>query len=401
MKKVLSSRFFKIFLFANILVVLLFLVCLIPGESLRSNVIKSFPNDTSFNNSSNLSLDDFNADAVAFNIMMADGKFSLVDNVFKAYRFGEVNTLKFIFQLKSYLYEDCNDYSEYIQYWHGYRVLWKPLLLFLDRDKIECLVFLAYLIAFLVVGHKFIKEKDYYLVLALSIVNIIFIFLGGFCTLEYIPIYFITLIGITLVYTEKCDYIVLFSCLGISTAFFDFLTAETLTFTLPFFILLYKNKAKFSDFLKCGFSWFLSYIGMFLYKYILMCIIYKENFFSKVVQIYKRDFVYDTMKVDRLNAIRFNLIKLVGDNMWGYFILIFILFVLAYLFRSDKITASSYVISILLFIIPYVRYYILFSHSFNLWSFTYRAQMIDVLIIFLLFKYIFFKRRKERNYVKT
>ena len=132
-----------------------------------------------------------------------------------------------------------------------------------------------------------------------------------------------------------------------------------------------------------------------------MCIIYKENFFSKVVQIYKRDFVYDTMKVDRLNAIRFNLVKLVGDNMWGYFILIFILFVLAYLFRSDKITASSYVISILLFIIPYVRYYILFSHSFNLWSFTYRAQMIDVLIIFLLFKYIFFKRRKERNYVKT
>ena len=387
-----------------ILIFLLFLSTLIPAALTNRNLKDSYEIACTENNQINVMgavyKKDFNADAVEINIMMHDSEKKL-DGVLKAPHYG-CETQQYLSQLASYLNGDSTQRHEYIQYWHGYRILWKPLLVFFNITGIRIFYFIIMIFILCYTIHLMIKKKDMYLAAIYAIGNIVFL-LNAAISLEYIPIALITQIGALIVYKKDNIDWTLLSILGICTAFFDFLTAETLTFTIPCFMLLYKNQITIKKILKYGITWFISYVGTFGIKYLLLSIVYKRNYFSLSRQIYSEHLGNFSIE-NKFSAITTNINT--AFNINGFhsntitIIAFLIVIILLYLIRNPSLNYNTIFSGIILFVLPYARYMVLLKHSITLCTFTFRAQMISFLIILYFFKdnILVSKAKNRRNY---
>lgn len=387
---------------------MLFLTTLIPSEAIYKKIEKSYEimqteNSTVpglFNNYQK----DFNADAVELNIMMHDSK-NPIDGTLKAKHYG-ADTQQYFSQLISYMSGRNNQEHEYIQYWHGYRILWKPLLLLFSINGLRIFSLIAMLILFGATEYFMIKDKDYYLSAIYAIASFIFIIPNAAISLEYIPVILITQIATLYAYkSTKTDW-VFFAILGISTAFFDFLTAETLTFTIPYFIIFCKKNPKLKEMITYGATWGISYVGTFAYKYALMSLIYKKNYFAEIKNILIEHMGNFNIE-NKLIVISQNLANAINCSMFANYTFVIIstiiLFMILYLIRNPKNDMQVFTQCIILFCIPYARYIVLLKHSLTLSSFTFRAQMISLLIILYLFKNNLISeliKRERKHYVK-
>ena len=64
-------------------------------------------------------------------------------------------------------------------------------------------------------------------------------------------------------------------------------------------------------------------------------------------------------------------------------IILFVIVCLVYLFHMGKISKTLYVPLGLLALLPYVRYLVLSNHAYLHYFFTYRAQLVTVMIILM------------------
>ena len=161
----------------------------------------------------------------------------------------------------------------------------------MDIENIRCVMMVSgILLHIAVVICLFRKEQKALSVtyaLAFLLVN------GGFALncLEYGFIFLLvpmTILVLLLLGGEQKDTMVaqIFMIVGMLTAFFDFLTTETVTFTVPFavyYIMLCEGSKKqnWFFFLRCGVNWCIGYAGMFLLKWILAAVVLgKEAFWD-------------------------------------------------------------------------------------------------------------------------
>lgn len=397
---------------AIICIVLLIVTALIPKELVKSNMVKSSEEmyDISyiyfFNNQKNRAFLIHNyPDPITFNLTYSLGSkkpftSSILTKYYASKKFGEkVN-------VREKAYFDYKPNKEYYRYWHGNMFLVKALMLVFDYKNI--LIFLSViLIAFALLITYNLYRKNKLLALLFLISNLVCHVYVTFYCLEYIYMfllsYIMSLIAFKLIDKDESKIICFFIIGGVLANFFDFLTTETLIFTLPFFIIFYFGRNKsFKDslkfFLKSLIAFLLGYSLMWILKWLILIIIYKQSpndFLNTHME--ERGFSLVAVKKEPFKSIYDNLKLIVpfcylNNNLVILIIICYICYVIWLIIRK-KIDSKG-IMLLLISIIPMLRYFVLYKHSIDHTFFTYRALLPSIMI----WIYMFF--RKDNKYEK-
>ena len=288
----------------------------------------------------------------------------------------------------------------YSRYWHGQTTILKPLTIFFDIKTINIIIMTLFIILFtytLIMLFKTDKLFSIAFFLASLSINIFFVPKS----FQYVLVFIIMLIGMNIIrrlYNNKSKYIdIFFLIIGMLTCFYDFLTVETITLTMPLLFYLYlkiKNKEKISykEILIFITLWGIGYVGTFLTKWFIDILHYGPDILSEIIYDASiRTWNSDNQIMDLEFSIINNFIPIIPfvyiNN--GHIICLVLLILLLSL---DTIILKKYNNLHFIVLIPLIRYLVLTFHSSHLYFFTYRALLpviiISILIIISFIKYI-------------
>ena len=413
----------------------LFLCACIPQSALRQNVIKSaeyFNEVPLFENTvgtfQNFKKDNY-ADCISINIAwnFGDGApfYAVITSDYAYEADKNVNQTFY----KSLMEESIGRQS-YSRYWHGSAGVLRILLCFMNIESIRYMFMVMGILLHIAVAIC-LYRKGHGALAAIYVIG--FISVNGVFALGCLEYGFVFILMLVMILcllllkgkksNEKAALFFLIS--GMLTAFFDFLTAETLTFTVPFviyYIVLYgengKKKSGWLFLLQSGICWGLGYAGMFLTKWGMAVAVLGMDAFSEATGMaaerisgavsLSADMSGEKASfMERLQGI---FARNAGCLYWGTdsmslqnvllitIVLFLVLGVFWYMGRQEKCRYEKAGILILLAFIPYLRFLVLSNHSFIHYFFTYRAQMITVMVVlFLIYETTFLSIKKQRK----
>ena len=202
----------------------------------------------------------------------------------------------------------------------------------------------------------------------------------------------------------------LFLVSGTVTCFLDFLTTETLTFTVPFLLCLFlrRNQECLGTFrqelysmIRYGIAWLASYASMFAVKWgLIFFVLGKADFENALQSAATRmdgSIVTEGVSMAASGASGQQLSGAMLRNLACLFpvtsdistsgVLVLTFGALAiwgtvfYLFRKDPVDTKLIGLLLLTALIPYVRFLCLSNHSYIHYFFSYRAQMASVMAL--------------------
>ena len=341
----------------------------------------------------------------------------------------------------------------YSRYWHGGAAVIRLLLPALSVPKMHMVFFFAGIVLNLSLVAFWIFRKEYHLGSAYLVGMIAGKILFAYPCFEYLFVCLIMPVTSFLVYlwfrgflpgpgrrsgAEKLPFESIFLVTGILTCFFDFLTAETLTFTLPAFVGLVcmeniLNKpftvrggeeekiTPLKFFLKSGIFWLSGYGGMFVLKWVLAGLFLGKEEMNTALEFVAERTLGDVHATKNLASPVLNF----GDRMKGVFLdnlsclfgipenvkessVILILsgvlcglFILWFFLRKrggnkdkkqrgntnqkEKKGNAFFPLYLSLAFVPVLRFLVLSNHSYLHSFFTYRALIVTVVVITYLF----------------
>lgn len=305
--------------------------------------------------------------------------------------------------------------SEYARYWHGMQLFVRPLLAVTSLSGCRLIVFFIAMAllgwaALLMLRARAVRPP---VILAAALVHVQF-YMAAF-TLEYAGA-LLVMAGACLAVAASWRAIADPDALhrrmtaicvasGALVCFFDFLTAETVAFTVPALLLLMLRRESrmpqlsirqaFLLLVRWGAAWLAAYAGAFLCKWLLVLATLGGEAFlgvfkSAAVRV-DPSLVYGgmAMMLARNLACLFpNSQTLTVSFVFGVSsAVLFSAFVVFYLFRGRK-TDWAFVLSVLAVgCIPYLRFFALSSHSNSHFIFTFRAQMATLMALYAALAY--------------
>lgn len=406
---------------------MLILTSLIPNESIQENMLKSAesyvdPDPFSFENGRKYNaISDNYADVILQNILWnikSDDPFvsSLDTKYYDGGKFG-VNWGNYA-SIKG---EPAN--TDYTRYWHGSVIFIRPLMLFTDVKGVKLAGALAVLLLALSVCGVLVVKKQYFAAAAFALSLICVQFYNVRLSLEYLPMANIAMIACLgfLCLEKKGDAVltVLSVIFGAMTAFFDFLTAETLSILLPLLLvfIVREQENRLGPLrenlllsVKCGGCWAAAYAGTFLVKWTAATIVTGENKFEAALTSAEERLVGAAEEMPFFKQILFaplaNLSTMFGgeERVDGSKIIVgLILTALVFggiflIFHRRRANKNVTLICLILGLIPYLRYMVLNNHSYLHEFFTYRAQAASVLALCAV---VWFNLRFSEHKAKT
>lgn len=281
----------------------------------------------------------------------------------------------------------------YGRYWHGYQILWRPLLCFFNYGEIRQInmaVQLALVFAFLyllfLAGEKALVIPFFGMYLFLTP-------LALFSSMQFSPCFYLMLLAsMALVglraYLNDTRRSYLFLIVGILTAFFDLLTYPFVTLGIPLITYLAVDKEcrenwkkSIKDIVFYSVSWGIGYVGMWGAKWIAASVLTDENVIMDAVnQVKFRSGHYEQGR-SFLTTLKLNFDACNMKSIWVVLIAL-ALFLLACVilnFRRNGIkllpvTAVILVVSLY----PFLWYYLTMHHSSDNSYFTWREYSICV-----------------------
>jgi len=361
------------------------------------------------------------ADALTFNILYSvDGenrfKELLISPFYAEHGNEQVSVLEL---LKERVEQEKEADTVYDRYWHGMILILRPLFLLFTIQGIRW-IFLGVLIAlFLLLTALLIKRKQTMeAILLLLAATATQLFMTAFC-MEYVPTVLIMLVSSLVMVggSGKRETVIGIGIVsGVCTAFFDFLTTETLTIVVPLALMygIWGKEGKLKPFREelkylftAGSTWGMAYVGTYLVKWILSgwvlgqnrCIVALEAFLSRrggeVIS-----FAIDSLVNGRwlpedalslaggdllakpVAAVVLNLRLLLGlsGKITLEHLALVVFFCMAgvagivYLYKK-KTAGVLPVIRLLLGLVPVIRIMVLYGHSIEHCFFVYRCLM--------------------------
>lgn len=301
-------------------------------------------------------------------------------------------------ELREQIENDLPPNDNYSRYWHGMTIFLRILLVFFSLSEIK---FLLGSIICILWGLCFYKLGRFAPVLFTG-----FLLCGGIfscLSVEYMAVFLITPIALLLITKLKEESLPTFFLLvGLITAYFDFLTAETLTLTLPLLYLVYKGVSVVKPFL-CWCAGYVATMGIrigialavvdFEFKTIL-----KDKFVTEKVRTDHYDGLNSVMKNIR------DLIPVPGITsrvlVPAVFVVLAAILYLVLLYWNKKTDRKKVSLYVLIGCIPVVRLALLNGHAYFHSEFTSRALMATVMsLIFILSEtlYKYYKQKKGRK----
>ena len=290
--------------------------------------------------------------------------------------------------------------KQYLRYWHGSLIVVRPLLLFLNLQQMKVLqgvVIVTLLLILLSLLLKYrLKAEAICFSIAMIAVSIWFVPLS----LEYTWMFILMLIGSIIavrlaIKGQDNRLSMLFFLLGMSAAYFDFLTTETLTILIPLLLVVrIRNKDeewKLAG--KCIFLWGIAYVATWAAKWVVASIILKEN-----VLPYVRWGAWNDLAVFEktpalqviLQGLLYNITMLfpLGYRIIGgvifFLLIVFFVFIPVYkgtVTLKKDVSWHRILLFFLVGIIVIVRFVVLRNHVLFHYFFTYRALASTILAL--------------------
>lgn len=308
-------------------------------------------------------------------------------------------------ELLNFLSGKVNISVDYARYYHGYLLIYRPLLLLFDITGIRAFNFVMFLILFSILAYLLFKKFDKRIAFSICFSLVIFELLFIAYSLHISPMTYVLLISsiILVKKIEKVDYDKLTFFLfivGSVTSFFDTLTVPVLTLTIPLliFTLYYsknktiKNKDLFFQIVKVSIAWGLGFAITWISKWIICDLTLHTSIISASIE----QVFYRTVGAPR--DISTSLLYL--TNKLGNYTILLILFVLFYdsfkkHFCKNKKTNYLHIDNLsqvlLICLIPVAWCLVTSNHVLNHIFFTFRNLVTLYMFILLLFF------RKQKN----
>lgn len=391
----------------------LILTSLIPNEKIYDNMLKSaesyagvdafsFENGDKFNAAA-----DNYADTILLNIMWnIDSGEPLRSSLDTKYYNGE--QLGENWGLYTSVRNSEKPNTDYTRYWHGSVIFIRPLMLFTDVSGVKMVGFCAVIILALAVCAVLIKRRQCFAAAAFSLSLLCVQVYNVRLALEYIPIFLVALTAcLCFICLEKkgdLSLTLLSVIFGAAAAFFDFLTAETLSILLPLLLVMIireqenrlgKLKENITLIAKCIACWGVSYAMTFILKWTLATAVTGENKFKAAIEYagMRAGLSGETEEMPFIKQLFFaplaNLSTMFGgeSRVDGAKIVIG-LFLALVIFGGTyglliRRTANKPIAAVCLILgaVPYLRFLVLSNHSYLHEFFTYRAQAATVLAL--------------------
>lgn len=325
---------------------------------------------------------------------------------------GNGNVVRDAMQNARYEYWDCNmvqalnDYANdvsdredmryeitYPRYWHGYLVILKPLLLFLDISEIRMFSMLwdgilIMLLLYLIRS----RLKEWYQIpffMMLMVINPLVLPLS----LQFSWVWYIAIVGAIAVLTVKKSsserQLFLFLVLGMATSFMDLLTYPLVTLGLPLVMLLLKEETKgvrkqIMLVIKLSVGWTGGYCVMWASKWIFAFTIGKIDLLSDV---FSEIGVRLSMQGENQEILSGTMVlgKNAGVLMNREYVLMGLIFLICciWILWKKKVAALEgikvalpYVV---IMVMPLVWFLVFSNHSWVHYWFTYRELAVSVL----------------------
>ena len=273
-------------------VVLLYLVYLIPSERVKRNADRSFEelsrefsHPTLDENNKYLStLDNFTDSMMISNSSTEREGYS---KLLSAISGTHDNVYNLLFVDRRTIEHEKHTY-DYTRYWHGYQIIIRPLLCFFDYSGIRAIntvVFIAALLVAMIAVYKKIGLSHS----AAFLFTVISLYPPGImCSLQNSCMYYILTVSVAIfcmVKRKYYNYVFLFS--GIATAYFDFLTYPVLVPCILLALVVSEDDHSvwsiLLKMLKYFFLWGSGYAGMWLLKWIVVYMIWGDQFLDSLV----------------------------------------------------------------------------------------------------------------------
>ena len=326
--------------------------------------------------------------------------------------------------------------ESYARYWHGSAGLIRLLMVCMDIQTIRYVITAAGILlngtATIVLMRKGHKALGILYTFSFLLVNGIF----GLNCLEYAFIFLLMPLAVMfLVQNKKMAegmYVPLaFMVIGMLTAYFDFLTAETLTFTVPFAIYYIavwnanktnshkdKKNADWLFLLRSGVSWYTGYGGMFLLKWLLAWATLGRDALLTAADMAMERISGDVSLTLNMAGQEATFLQRIagiwqrntGCLLWGRLdmtpttlimitaVVILVPGIFWYMARKQKASYNKAGVLIAVAFLPYLRFLVLSNHSFIHYFFTYRAQMVTVLIgLYLIYRTTILSEPKKKG----
>lgn len=279
----------------------------------------------------------------------------------------------------------------YARYWHGYLLYLKPLLLLMDYADIRILNMIVqlFLFSFLIVSmvEKGYKQYIIPLLVAEAVINPAAVAMS----LQFSGVFYIVILSLIYICRQETEQLmekdfILFTLVGIATAFFDFLTYPVATLGMAVVFLLIKSpdgsdlKKTICLIVKWCFFWGLGYGGMWSLKWLMAAVILHQNILSEVI----RQAAVHTDDVIIMGE-RYNLLQIVWRNIavfvkWPYLLLAvgIILLGIKNHIRLRLRNWRRIIPFLIIGLAPVVWLMLLKQHSGLLYWYTYRGLMVTV-----------------------
>ena len=318
-----------------------------------------------------------------------------------------------------------SEITQYLRYWHGSAAMIRFMHLFFNLKQIYIFNGILMGALALVLIFLFVKRKLWDCIIALAAglaaTSVWFVPMS----LEYTWVYIITLaVMIAVVLLSKKDIKFSIGAVFVGAMlinYFDFLSAETLSLTVPLLLMMrlhfgerksknISSKAKIFTAVKCAIAWGAGYVLTWLCKWGMAAVILKENVMPYVSEhVAERLGAGDNSGIDESSPVLFVLHALIrnikslfplGYGILGVVATIILVIVAAYIvfvYRKKGADRTYILICLAIGLVPYIRYMVLLNHSYLHYFFTYRAQMATLMAVVLIISEIIGYRLKGRK----
>lgn len=299
--------------------------------------------------------------------------------------------------------------TDYTRYWHGSAMFVRLLHLITDVDGIKWIGFLAALLCALITIGILLRHGHICLAAALVLSMLSVQIWNIRLSLEYQPTFLLCfLFSCLYLWSERNQeaYLTYLSVAGgVLTAFFDFLTTETLVLLLPLILVVAVRAAEnrlgsFPENVRlmasCGLCWLLAYGGAFIMKWTAASLAAGENKFLIALSSVEERIGGGLLGHGPENpllripaAVLANLTVLLGGDKRldlarvavGLLFTVLLCGSLLYLFHRKNCDKTALKLLALLGSVVFLRYMVLNNHSYLHEFFTYRALFAPIMAL--------------------
>lgn len=289
------------------------------------------------------------------------------------------------------------DIEGYSRYWHGYQVLLRPALMFLNYKQIRYLNMMVFFGLLAGVFSLMRRKMGLWPAIGFLVSMVACYAVIIPLSMQFMSVFVLMLLGCLWVLWRhermtSSSTITFFLVMGMMTNFFDLLTAPLLTLGMPLLICLYLETAfragnswfaNFKTLFFSSFAWGMGYGGCWISKWAVGSLVLRRNVFAEAIsQIFFRVSGSEDYPVDRMKAITENFDRMFVDPGKRLLLLLGVILaigvLLAVFFRVPGKRLISGTVLLILAAFPYVWILVMANHCQIHYWFTYRIQAITL-----------------------